>query len=58
MFQNICKEYATNLMSSKYYEEAGIIYQRAHCFSEAVEAFRKAGCWRKIVPMVPKLGLR
>jgi elongator complex protein 1 len=58
MFQNICKEYATNLMSSKYYEEAGIIFQRAHCFSEAVEAFRKAGCWRKIVPMVPKLGLR
>jgi hypothetical protein len=45
-------------MSSKYYEEAGIIFQRANSLSEAVEAFKKAGCWRKIVPLVPKLGLR
>lgn len=54
--QTICREYAVSLMSSQYYEEAGIIFQRAQGFSEAVEAFRKAGCWRKIVPLVPKLG--
>jgi len=56
--QKICVEYGSSLISGQYYEEAGIIFQRAKSYSEAVEAYKKAGCWRRIVPLVAKLEMR
>ncbi|XP_059486285.1 putative elongator complex protein 1 [Neocloeon triangulifer] len=56
LYQGICQEYGSQLVSEQLYEEAGIIFQRALSLTEAVDAFKKAGCWRRIMPILPNLG--
>jgi hypothetical protein len=56
--KKICKEYGASLFSGQYFEEAGLIFQKANSYLEALEAFKKAGCWRRIIPLITKLDWR